>query len=53
MSDYSGGPDPSMTQKEEDEFFLIYGSRKMKKEIRARQAAEQAKKLAQAQTKPD
>jgi hypothetical protein len=38
---YGSGPDPSMTPKEEEEFFLPYLPRKERKAIKERRKAEQ------------
>ena len=38
---YSSAPDPSMTPKEEEEFLLIYGPRKVRKALKKRRKAEQ------------
>jgi hypothetical protein len=35
-------PDPSMTPKEEEEFLLLYGPKKVRKAIKERRAREQA-----------
>lgn len=41
MTDYYSAPDPSMTPKEEEEYFLIYGPRKERKALKKRRKAEQ------------
>jgi hypothetical protein len=38
------GPDPSTTPKEEEEFLLLYGPKKVRKAIKERRAREQAQK---------
>jgi hypothetical protein len=38
---YEGGPDPSMTPKEEEEYLLLYGPRKERKALKKRRKAEQ------------